>query len=196
MPMKLTEFANSPRPQWFALRVKSRFERMVAGAVRGKGFEEFLPLYSSRRRWSDRTKTVEVPLFPGYVFCRLYVEQRLPLLTIPGAMHLVGIGRMPIAIDDAEMAAVQAAVESGLGTEPWPFLNVGQRVQLEAGPLAGLEGILVQVRKQRRLVVSVSLLRRSVAVEIERDWVRPVNVSRRQPASQARPQLKAASASA
>jgi transcription antitermination factor NusG len=188
----MPEHAEPSPAHWFALCVKSRFERVVAAAIRNKGFEEFLPLYGNRRRWSDRTKTVEMPLFPGYVFCRLSVERRLPLLTIPGAMHLVGIGKVPVMIDDAEIAAVQAAVKSGLGTEPWPFLDVGQRVLLDAGPLAGLEGLLVQVRKQQRLVVSVSLLRRSVAVEIERDWVRPIE-TRRKPALRAAPDWRTVS---
>jgi transcription antitermination factor NusG len=80
---------------WFALRVKSRFEKLVTSMARNKGFEEFLPLYQSRRRWSDRLKSVELPLFPGYVFCKLHPEHRLPLLTIPGVLHFVGIGKSP-----------------------------------------------------------------------------------------------------
>ena len=159
---------------WFAIRVKSRAEKLVASIARNKGFEQFLPLYRTRRRWSDRYKSLELPLFPGYVFCRLDPNDRLPLLTIPGVLHLVGIGRVPIPIDPAEMAAVRAAVASGLGTEPFPFLTVGQRVRLEDGPLAGMEGLLTEVHKQHRLVVSLTLLQRSVAVQIERDWVRPL----------------------
>ena len=160
--------------QWFALRVKSGTEKMVSMIARNKGFEEFLPLYQSRRRWSDRVKSLELPLFQGYVFCRLDPVRRLPLLTIPSVMHFVGIGRIPAPIQDAEIAAIQVAIQSGLHAQPWPFLNVGQRVRLEEGPLEGLEGILVQIRKVHRLVVSVSLLRRSVAVEVERDWVSPL----------------------
>lgn len=163
--------------RWFALRVKSRAEKIVSLMARHKGFEEFLPLYQSRRRWSDRVKSVELPLIPGYVFCRLNPEHRLPLLTIPGVLHLVGIGKVPVPIEDSEIAAIQAAVRSGLWAEPWPFLEVGQRVELRDGPLAGLEGFLIDVRKQHRVVVSVSLLQRSVAVEIERDWVKPTNAT-------------------
>lgn len=167
--------------QWFALRVKSRYEKLAATMAHNKGFEEFLPLYQCRRRWSDRFKSVDLPLFPGYLFCRLNPEYRLPILTIPGVLHLVGLGRMPVPIDDAEVAAIQTAVRSGLGVEPWPFLDVGQRVRLEDGPLAGLEGILVERRKQHRIVVSVTLLKRSVGVEIEADWVRPLDGDRRSP---------------
>ena len=166
--------------KWFALRVKSRAEKCVATIARNKGFEEFLPLYQCRRRWSDRFKLVELPLFPGYVFCRFNPQYRLPLLTIPGALHFVGLGKVPVPIDDAEIHAIQVLVGSGLQAEPWPFLDAGQRVRLEQGPLAGLEGLFIEVRKQHRIVVSVSLLRRSVAVEIERDWVTPLDAAGRE----------------
>ncbi len=165
--------------QWFALRVKSRSEKTVALTAQSKGFEEFLPLYQSRRRWSDRIKSLELPLFPGYVFCRLNPQHRMPLLTIPGVLHFVGIGRTPIPIEDAEIGALQTAVHSGLLTEPWPYLEVGQRVRLEEGPLAGLEGVLVGTSKQQRLLVSVTLLKRSVAVAIERHWATPLDEKRK-----------------
>jgi transcription antitermination factor NusG len=118
---------------------------------------------------------VELPLFPGYVFCRIDPRLRLPILTIPSVLHFVGIGKAPAPIDDAEVRAIQNAVRSGLRLEPWAYLHVGQRVRLDQGPLAGLEGILVDVRKQFRVVVSLSLLKRSVSVEIERDWLTPVD---------------------
>ena len=165
--------------QWFALRVKSRAEKVVAMMARNKGFEEFLPIYRSRHHWSDRTKSVEMPLFPGYVFCRLNPQRRLPLLTIPGVLHFVGIGKVPVPIEETEITAIRRALESGLSTEPWPFLEVGQRVRLEGGPLAGLEGVLTEARKEQRLVVSITLLRRAVAVGIERHWVRPLDASGR-----------------
>ena len=172
------EQGNSPA-QWFALRVKSRHEKIVGMMAQNRGFEEFVPLYESRRRWSDRFSSVELPLFPGYIFCRLPVERRLPLLTIPGVLHFVGIGRAPAPIEESEIRSIQAAVRSGLRPEPWPYVEVGQRVQLAAGPLSGLEGLLVEERKQHRIVVSVSLLKRSVAVEIDRNWVKPVESLRR-----------------
>jgi transcription antitermination factor NusG len=165
--------------RWYALRVKSRAEKVVAMMARNRGFEEFLPVYQSRHQWSDRKKTVELPLFPGYVFCRLAPERRLPLLTIPGVLHLVGIGKAPAPIEEAEINAIRMAVDSGLCAEPWPFLEIGQRVVLDGGPLAGLEGILIEARKQQRLVVSVTLLKRSVAVGIERHWVRPLDANGR-----------------
>jgi transcription antitermination factor NusG len=165
---------------WFAIRVKSRTEKVVSTIARNKGYEEFLPLYQCRRKWSDRFKSVELPLFPGYVFCRLNPEFRLPVLTIPGVMSFVGIGKVPVPIDDAEIAAIQGAIGAGLLAEPYPFLEVGQRVRLAEGPLAGTEGFLVDIRKQQRIVVSVSMLRRSIAVEINRNWVRPLDPSGRE----------------
>lgn len=160
---------------WFALRVKSRAEKMVATMARNKGFEELLPVYQRRNQWSDRTKTVEMPLFPGYVFCKLNPESRLPLLTIPGVLHFVGIGKIPVPIEESEIRAIRRAIQCGLSTEPWPFLEAGQRVRLESGPLSGLEGVLIEAKRDQRLVVSVTLLRRSVAVGIERHWVRPLD---------------------
>ncbi|HXP84842.1 MAG TPA: UpxY family transcription antiterminator [Bryobacteraceae bacterium] len=167
----------SDSPQWFALRVRSGSEKMVAAIAENKGVENFLPVYQCSRRWSDRVKSLELPLFPGYLFCRLNPKYRLPVLTIPGVQHFVGIGRAPVAIDEAEIAAIQTAVRSGLHTEPWPYLSTGQRVRLDRGPLEGLEGLLVEVRKQQRIVVSVQLLMRSVAVEIERGWVTPAGAN-------------------
>jgi transcription antitermination factor NusG len=160
---------------WFAVRVKSRYEKTVATIAHNKGFEEFLPLYRNRRRWSDRVKSVELPLFPGYVFCRLDPQYRLPLLTIPGVLHFVGIGKTPIPIEESEIAAIQAAVQSGLYLEPWDYLEVGQRVLLQEGPLAGMDGIFVGTSRQERIVVSVALLKRSVAVAIERHWAIPLD---------------------
>jgi len=159
---------------WFAVRVKSRSEKSVAEIARYNGFEQFLPLYRSRRRWSDRVKSLDLPLFPGYVFCRVDPVCRLQLLTIPGVQHIVGAGKTPLPVSDGEILALQVAAQSGLPAEPWPFLRAGQRVLLEDGPLAGLEGLLVEIRKNYRLLLSVSLLNRSVAVEIDRDWVTPL----------------------
>ena len=181
------ERVNENSERWFALRVKSRCEKLVATIANNKGFEEFLPVYQSRRRWSDRVKSVEFPLFPGYVFCRLDPQRRMPLLTIPGVLHFVGIGKVPMPLEDAEVEVIQAAVKSGLVTEPWPFLEVGQRVRLEQGPLAGVEGIFVGTSRQDRLVVSVTLLKRSVAVNMERHWVTAAGAGGRRAPLQLKP---------
>ena len=159
---------------WFAVLVRSRYEKIVAAHLDGKGYECFLPLYNCRRRWSDRLKEVEQPLFPGYVFCRLDLLKRLPVLVTPGVMLIVGAGKMPLPIDDAEISAIQKVVKSGLPSEPWQFLQIGQRVTINGGPLFGLDGIVAEIRGRHRLVLSVTLLRRSIAVQVEADWVSPL----------------------
>jgi transcription antitermination factor NusG len=159
--------------QWFAIRVKSRFEKAVASAARCKGYETMFPLYRARRHWSDRSKSVDLPLFPGYVFCRLEAEHRFPLLTIPGVVHVVGIGKIPVPIDDAEITALQTAIRSELRVEPWPLVEAGERLRMEGGPLDRVEGFLVNTPQGYRVVVTLSALKRSVAVEIDRDWLAP-----------------------
>ncbi len=159
--------------QWFAFRVRSRFEKAVASAARSKGYEVMFPLYRVRHNWSDRSKSVDLPLFPGYVFCRLEAEQRFPVLTIPGVVHVVEIGKVPVPIDDVEIDAIQNAIKAELNVEPWPFLEVGQRVRLGSGPLSGREGFLVNSQERHRVVVSLAALERSIAVEIDHDWLAP-----------------------
>jgi transcription antitermination factor NusG len=158
---------------WFALRVRSKHERISAEHLRYRGYEEFSPTYKTETQWSDRKKTADRFLFPGYVFCRLNPNDRLPVLTTPGVVGLVGPGG-PSPIPDLEIERIRLITGSGLLVTPWPFLEVGQSVVLERGPLAGLEGILEEVDKGLRLVVSISLLRRSVSTEVDRNWVRPL----------------------
>jgi transcription antitermination factor NusG len=160
---------------WFAVRIRARQERLIASALHNKGYEVFLPLYVSRRRWADRFKELELPLFPGYLFCRFDVQKRLPILMTPGVLQIVGTNNAPLPIEDVEIAAVQSIVLSGLAAEPWPYLRTGETVRIERGSLSGVEGILVAVKKPYRVVVSVTLLQRSVAVEIDQDWMSPVD---------------------
>ena len=159
---------------WFALQVKSRYENSVATHLAGKGYEWFLPLLKSRRRWSDRIKEIEQPLFPGYVFCRFDPLARLSILITPGVIRIVGIGKAPVPIEETEITNIQTIVKLGLPSQPWPFLHVGTTVRIECGPLAGLEGILLELKGRHRLVLSVTLLQRSVAVEIDRACASPV----------------------
>ena len=161
---------------WFAVRVKSRTEHVVATIADNKGYQTFLPASKVRRRWSDRTRLVELPLFPGYLFCFIGRQSWLSLLTIPSVLGLVGVGKTPLPIDDMEIATLQATVQTGLFAEPFPFMHVGQLVRLEAGPLAGVEGFYIENRRQHRIVVSVTMLQRSVGIEIDRDWVRPLGL--------------------
>lgn len=159
---------------FYAIRVRSKFEDVASTVLRAKGYEVFLPLYRSRRHWSDRVKELDLPLFPGYLFCGLDVHGRLlPILTTPGVIAIAGAGKVPIPVADKEIAAIKAICRSGLAGQPWPFLNIGARVCIEQGPLAGIEGIVTILQKKYKLVISITLLQRSVAVEIDREWVRP-----------------------
>jgi transcription antitermination factor NusG len=160
---------------WFALQIRMRYEQFAAEHLRSKGYDPFLPVYTCRRRWSDRIKKIDLPLFPGYLFCRFDLQNRLPILVTPGVIQVVGSGKSPIAVDDAEIAAIQAIVQSGLPREPWPFLQIGQKVRIASGPLSGYEGILLNLKGNHRLVLSVSLLKRSVAVEVDSAWVSPIS---------------------
>jgi len=167
---------NPPRIHpWYAIRVRTRFERTVSLALAGKGYEQYLPLYRSRRRWSDRSKDLDLPLFPGYLFCRLDSQFRLPVLTTPGVIAIVGIGKNPMAVPEEEIDGIRAVIRSGLPVQPWPHLAAGSKVLIEEGPLKGLEGVALDVKKKFRLFISVPLLQRSISVEIDRAWVRPLS---------------------
>jgi len=156
---------------WFALQVRVRHEADVTVHLEGKGYQWFLPLYKERRRWSDRIKQVDAPLFPGYVFCRFDPNDRLPILKTPGVTQIVGYSRVPVAVDENEIEAIRTLVASGVPNFPCAYLEVGSRVRIEAGALRGLEGILTDVKGKRRLVLSITLLQRSVAVEIDSEAV-------------------------
>lgn len=160
---------------WFAVQTRTRHENFAAKQLSGRGYEVFLPFYLSKRRWSDRMQEFEVPLFPGYLFCRFNLLDRLPILTTPGVIQIVGVGKTPIPVDEEEVIALQTAVRTDVPRQPWPFLKVGERVRVEAGPLSGLEGVLLNFKGRYRLVLSVSLLQRSVAVEVDSAWVTPVS---------------------
>jgi transcription antitermination factor NusG len=159
---------------WYALRIAAGRERAVAAQLSHKGYEEFLPVYRTKRQWSDRVKELELPLFPGYIFCRFDLSRRLPILITPGVKLIVGCGRTPIPVKDEEIDDLRKVVTSGASAEPWRFLEVGQRVAILEGSLCGVEGILLQVKNSWRIVLSVELLRRSVAVEVDRACVMPV----------------------
>ena len=164
--------ANDQR--WFALQVRTRWESSTAVLLSGKGYQTLLPTYRTKKRWSGGLREVTAALFPGYVFCQFDPQKRLPVLVTPGVISIVSSARVPLSVDDNEIAAIQTVVSSGLQAEPWPYLEVGQRIRIESDALEGLEGILVNFKGNHRIGVSVSLLRRSVALEIDRACVRPV----------------------
>jgi transcription antitermination factor NusG len=160
---------------WYAVRVRSRFEFVTSAVLEERGYETFLPSYRSRRAWSDRMKEVEIPLFPGYLFCRFDAADPYRVLNSPGVVNVISVGPRPLPVDEQEVASIQKVCRSGRDAQPWPFLQVGRRVRVECGPLAGTEGIVLEVKSICRIVVSLTLLQRSVSAEIEREWIRPVH---------------------
>jgi len=151
---------------------------MIASRLEGQGFECFLPKYKSIREWSDRKKEVEQSLFPGYLFCRFEYSERRPVVVTPGVLQVVGCRRTPVPVEDREIEALQLAVSSQVHSQPWPYLEMGERVRIHTGKLAGLEGILVNFKGNHRVVLSVSLLQRSVALEVDVAWVASLDKSR------------------
>lgn len=164
---------SSPQP-WLGIRVRSNFERVAALHLGGRGFEAYCPTYTAEVQYSDRRKLVEKVLFPGYVFCRLDLSERLQVMTSPGFVSFLSFGHTIPPIPDVEIEQVRKLVESGQAVLPWPNLHEGQRVIIEAGPLEGVEGTLLHIKGKYRLVVSITLLQRSVSAEIDRRWVRPL----------------------
>ncbi len=157
---------------WFALRVATRYECRVSEQLALRQFEPFLPLRRVRRRWSDRIQTLEVPLFPGYLFSRFDPLVKVHVLNVPGVAQIVGLGNTPAPVSEAEIEAIKVLIASRLEAVPHPYLRAGQTVRIERGPLAGVEGRVLRAETGRfRIVVSVSLLQRSVATEIDRDWI-------------------------
>jgi transcription antitermination factor NusG len=150
---------------------------VVEQRLHGKGYSAFSPLYRSRRKRSDRTVELDLPLFPGYVFCQFDPSLRLPLLTTPGVVMVVGNGSIPQPVDDIEISSIQKVTMVGGGSvKPWPFFREGQRVRIQAGPLCGVEGTLIRVKNRSRLVVSVTSLQRSIAVEIDEESMIPLSL--------------------
>ena len=164
-----------PGVRWFALTVKHQHEQRVEDALSASGVEAFLPLYRVRRRWSDRVKDLDVPLFPGYVFGRFSDVDRIRILRTPGVAKIVGFAGIPAPVPENELDAIRLALASRLPLGPWPFLKTGSRVRVEDGPLRGLEGRLLREREGLRLVVGIELLQRSLAIEIDSGMISPLN---------------------
>lgn len=155
---------------WYGIRTRSNYEKVTEIALRGKGYEPYLPLYSRRRRRADDVMVeTELPLFPGYVFCRFESQKRLPILMTTGVVSVLGFGKEPAPIPDDEIEAIKAVLRSGLPSEPCGYLREGQRVRVTHGSLEGVEGILLKKKNQFRMVVSVTMLQRSISVEIDGD---------------------------
>ena len=159
---------------WWALYTRHQHEKTVAEMLTTKGFEVFLPLYDSMRRWKDRKKMLSLPLFPCYVFVRGSLERKLQVVTTPGVHMILYRGEQLAVIPQTEIEAIRAAVEGDFRVEPHPFLKCGDRVRVIRGSLAGVEGILTRKKNLFRLVLSVHMLAQSVAVEIDASDVEPM----------------------
>ena len=154
---------------WYAIRTRSNHEKITALGLHGKGYEPYVPTYQVHRRRFERVIKSDHPLFPGYVFCCFDVKNRLPILITTGVVSIVGFGGEPAVIPDHEIDAVRAALQSGCTSEPCPYLREGQRIRVTHGSLEGVEGILLKKKNHLRMVISVSMLHRSISVEIDHE---------------------------
>jgi transcriptional antiterminator RfaH len=169
--------------QWFAVQVQHKYESLTANLLQYKGYETYVPIYAPATGRKRLRANSRPPVFPGYIFTRFCWENTSTIrsgagiITTPGVIRIVGAGRTPIPIQDEEIETIQRVLDSGLETEPWPYLQVGQQVQIEEGPLRGVTGIIQAKENRHQLVVSVELLQRSLAVVIDCEWVNPVSLS-------------------
>jgi len=152
---------------WFALQVRPKSEKKVEHLLSQKGYECFTPIHRSKRKWSDRTVEVDLPLFSGYVFCRFSPSALGKAITTQGIIKIVGFGGKPAEVAIEEIEALQLLAQSNLLREPWKYLPDGTRVLVETGPLAGVEGIISMDDNKRRLIISVTLLQRSVSIQLD-----------------------------
>jgi transcription antitermination factor NusG len=159
---------------WYAAYTNANHERRVAEHLTRRSVENFLPLYQSVRRWKDRRVQLLRPVFPGYVFVRLALHDRLLVLQVPGVAKLVGFNGTPTALSQKEMDALRTSLSNGVRAAPHPFLTVGRRVRVKSGPLAGMEGILERKKNSARIVISVELIRRAMGVEVEEVDLEPM----------------------
>jgi transcription antitermination factor NusG len=164
---------NGSELNWYALYTCPRHEKCVAQQIEQRSIPCFLPLYRSVRRWKDRRKELQLALFPGYVFVRLALEDRLRVLQLPSAVRLVSFNGQPAILPDAEIDSLRQRLTGGICVEPHPYLRVGKRVRVRGGPMQGLEGIIVRRKDRCRLVFSLDLIMRSVAVEVDEAEVEP-----------------------
>lgn len=160
---------------WFALQVRSSRESLVTMALQRKGYEVLFPRYECVTNHRGKTERVFLPLFPDYLFCRF--DSTIPgrIISTPGVIRIVGIGNHPVPISEEEIQAVASIVKSRVPAEPWPYLTRGHTVKLVSGPLTGLEGILIEIKDRSRIVVSMTLLQRSVSVAVDARCVIPAS---------------------
>jgi len=166
-------------PRWYAAYTSANHEKRVALQIGQRSVEHFLPLYESVRRWKDRKMRLQLPLFPGYVFVRLPLRDRLQVLQVPSVVRLVGFNGHPSALPDEEIEALKTASACGVRAEPHPFLTVGRRVRVKSGPFEGRQGFLLRKKNNLRVVLSVELIMRSMVIDVDAADVEPLPCSSR-----------------
>jgi transcription antitermination factor NusG len=176
-PLQGTYGETSCTPRWFALVVKHQHERKTERVLHCKGWETLLPVYSSRRRWADRIKEIESPLFAGYIFCRFSIAERAHVEDTPGVARIVGFGGVATPLEDRDIDEIRIVSTSKAGLSPWPYLKAGDRVRVEHGPLRGVEGTLLRDGESTRLIVGIEILQRSIATVIDPTMVVPVRAA-------------------
>ena len=154
-------------PRWYAAYTSANHEKRVADQLAVRGVESYLPQYDSVRQWKDRKVRLQMPLFPGYVFVHLALQSRLKVLQVPGVAYLVGFAGRPVAVPEEEFGRIRGFLQKGLRAEPHAYLEAGRRVRVRSGPLEGMEGIVVRRKNGNRLVVSLELIQRAMAVDLD-----------------------------
>ncbi|MGC2659471.1 MAG: UpxY family transcription antiterminator [Bryobacteraceae bacterium] len=165
--------------QWFAIRVKPNFERTVDQSLNTLEYETYLPMAPQIRQWSDRVKELLMPIFPGYLFCRSDPSRRISILRTPGVLGFLNIGSGLSCIPDVEIESLRLLLNSGALARPFPHFQVGEQIRIEDGPLKGLEGILQEIKNGYRIIVSITLLQRSIAAEVDSAWLRSLHEVKR-----------------
>jgi len=153
--------------RWYAAYTRAQHEKRVAQQLAERAIEQYLPLYQAVHRWKDRRKRVDVPLFPGYVFVRIELQNRLEVLRVPSVVRLIGFNGTPTALPEGEIEHLRCALAGGLRAVPHPYLHAGSRVRVTAGPLEGMEGAIVRRKNRTRFILSFDMIMRSVAVEVD-----------------------------
>ena len=166
--------ASSIQAHWYAAYTRANHEKIVVEHLIQRSVEHFLPCYDSVRRWKDRNVRLQMPLFPGYVFVRIPLSDQMRVREIPSVARLVGFNGTPVALRDEEIHAMRNGLVQGVCAQPHPYLTVGRRVRVVGGPLAGLQGILLKRKKRTRFVISLELIMRSVAVEVDPAELQPI----------------------
>jgi transcription antitermination factor NusG len=164
--------------RWYAAYTSANHEKRVAEQLGLRDVEHFVPLYSSVRRWKDRRVVIQLPLFPGYVFVRIALSNRLRVLQVPGVANLVSFDGKPAPLPQREVEALRTSLDASVRIQPHPYLTVGRRVRIRSGPLSGVEGFLTRKKNLSRLVISLDLISRSVAVEVDALDVEPLSGTR------------------